>query len=354
MSQGAAARNLIVGMVFLGSLVLLGISTYAVQGLSFLDDSRSVKVRFETVDNLSVGDAVLVNGFRIGIVDSLTYDPAGDVAPILVECRLRQPVDLRKDATFSIRDSGPLGGRYVAILPGKGEAVDTSYGGFRGATPGGLFAQLEGLVEKNEPVISEILESIRTVLKDIEGRKGVVGTLINDPELRNSLVNGVEEITKTFRAITNGDGTLGALVTDAEMRDRFKKTVEDITEVVASLREEKGIAGYLLNSTEGKENLAKTIADLRSTMSAVRERDGVISKLLHDEELGARVSDTIASIQTILKNVADGKGTLGKILTNDQAWNELVRILVLARETVEDLREQAPISTFVNALFATF
>ena len=65
-------------------------------------------------------------------------------------------------------------------------------------------------------------------------------------------------------------------------------------------------------------------------------------------------TSTIASIQTILKNVADGKGTLGKILTNDQAWNELVRILVLARETVEDLREQAPISTFVNALFATF
>ena len=28
--------------------------------------------------------------------------------------------------------------------------------------------------------------------------------------------------------------------------------------------------------------------------------------------------------------------------------------LVLARETIEDMREQAPVSTFVNALFATF
>ena len=37
MSQGAVTRNSIVGLFFLGSLVLLGISTYAVQGLPFLD-----------------------------------------------------------------------------------------------------------------------------------------------------------------------------------------------------------------------------------------------------------------------------------------------------------------------------
>ena len=49
-----------------------------------------------------------------------------------------------------------------------------------------------------------------------------------------------------------------------------------------------------------------------------------------------------------------GHGTLGQIINNRKAWDELVRILVQARETIEDLREQAPVSTFVNALFAVF
>ena len=84
------------------------------------------------------------------------------------------------------------------------------------------------------------------------------------------------------------------------------------------------------------------------------EGDGVIAALLNDSELADNVTESVESFNEIVQKANSGHGTLGQIINNPKAWDELVQILVQARETIEDLREQAPISTFVNAVFAVF
>ena len=354
MAAGTGVRNFLVGIVFLGSLVVLGVSTFAIQGLPFLDDSQSVEVRFADVDSLQLGDDVLVNGYRIGLVHAIDYDPSVTEKPIKVSVRLKQSVALTDDTSFTIRDSGPLGGRFLSVAPGTGAEVGTEFTEFQGETPGGLFSQLEGLVEDNQSTVTEILNGIRDIVRDVKEGRGLVGSVVRDEQLRDSFSGGVAEIRETFRRINAGEGPLGALVADTNMRDRLRTAVDDIATLFTNLKEERGVIGMLLNNEKAKSDLVATLEDVRGMASDLREGDGLIPRLINNKELADEFSATIDTIETIAQKINTGDGTLGRILNDPAAWDELVRLLTLARETLEDLREQAPISTFVNALFATF
>ncbi len=67
-----------------------------------------------------------------------------------------------------------------------------------------------------------------------------------------------------------------------------------------------------------------------------------------------RPQETLADVHDIVHKANSRQGTLGQLINSPADGGAFVKMLVLARETIEDLREQAPISIFVNAIFATF
>ena len=53
-------------------------------------------------------------------------------------------------------------------------------------------------------------------------------------------------------------------------------------------------------------------------------------------------------------NVNTGKGSVGKLMTDDAVFVEAKMLLRELRETVQDLREQAPINSFIGVVFSAF
>lgn len=373
MSKGSAARNFAVGISFLGSLAILGFATLSLKGLPILTAHTPIKIRFDRVDQLASGDPVVYQGFRIGQVDRITLDRATDPKnPILVSCSLDQsvsrdilPLD-RNTTSFSIRSAGPLGGRYLEIThmersegpPPEAPAAKDEY---TGQASGDLFRQLENLVSKNEDRINDILEGLREIVNDMKTRQSLFGRVVRDEELGQEFEDTVkgfnrmtDSINKITTAINNSEGMLGALINDTETRDKAVNLIDNLSEVSDTLKGETGIVGFLINNEKAKEDLKAAISDLREITQMVREGEGVAGKLLRDSALANRLEDIVDDVQEIVNKANSGHGTLGQFINNRKAWDELIRILVQARETIEDLREQAPVSTFVNAIFAVF
>lgn len=372
MSKGSAARNFAVGISFLGSLAILGFATLSLKGLPILTAHMPLKVRFDRADQLAAGDPVVYQGFRIGQVDRITLDrPTDPENPILVYCSLDQsvsgdilPLD-RNTTNFAIRSAGPLGGRYLEITheerPGPPPEAPIVPDEYTGEASGDLFRQLENLVEKNEGRINDILEGLREIVNDMKTRQSLFGRVVRDEELGQEFdetVRGFNRMTDSINTITgaieNSEGMLGALINDSETRDKAVNLIDNLSEVSDTLKGETGIIGFLINNEKAKEDLKAAISDLREITQMVREGEGVAGKLLRDSDLAVRLEDIVADVQEIVNKANSGHGTLGQFINNRKAWDELVRILVQARETIEDLREQAPVSTFVNALFAVF
>jgi len=333
--MASTAKNMVLGLVFLGSLAVLGAATLMVSSVSFLKDAFAVPVRFADVDNLQTGDAVVIHGCRVGQVNAIRYQPdVNPTAPILVECTVDAEIGprLEKGTTFTIRSSGPLGGRYLEIAtPVPQAVVPVPEGVFVGSAPGDLFKQLAELVRTNEKNITGLLENFH---------------------------QAVAEVKETFRAANAGEGTLGLFLRDEDTRERAYNFITDASATMEQIREDvtsdKGIVSYLLRDENAKESLMATLEKLNQVVADLGEGEGILSRMIHDQELADRVAEIVDDFHDVVHKVNSGQGTLGQVVNNPKAWDELVRILVLARETIEDIREQAPVSTFVNAAFAAF
>jgi phospholipid/cholesterol/gamma-HCH transport system substrate-binding protein len=360
MPLGQPLRYVVVGLVFLGSLFLLGYATLAINAVPWRA-AHPLTIRFPGVNRLKTGEDVVIHGFRVGQVERIRYDPdpARAASPIVVSCSLNQEMPLTDRTEFRVRSTGPLGGQFIEVLPRDGKKVDRDWDSFAGSVDEDPLTQLGNLVSENRESFQEMLRSLRQITADVDSGRGVLGRLVDDPALAADFAGGVADLREIARAINSGEGVLGAVIKDQDLRDRFTLAVEDLS---AAIRDkDRGIVGMLLNDQEARQELRQTLTEAREAMRDVREiaadvrsGKGVLGRLVSDSELARKLDEIADDVHDIVHKVNAGEGTLGQVVNNTEAWDDLVRLLAVAREAVEDLREQAPINTFANVLFSAF
>lgn len=88
----------------LGASALLGTDTYVVQA------------RFANLGGLNPGGSVMIAGVAVGRVDAVRLDP--ETYQAIAVIRLRQDLRLPVDSIASVKTTGLIGDKYLAIAPG--------------------------------------------------------------------------------------------------------------------------------------------------------------------------------------------------------------------------------------------
>jgi phospholipid/cholesterol/gamma-HCH transport system substrate-binding protein len=82
-------------------------------------DTYKVEARFANTGGLSTGALVMLAGVSVGRVEGIALDPADYSA--IVEMRIRSGVKVPADTMASIKTSGLIGDKYIALAPGAEE-----------------------------------------------------------------------------------------------------------------------------------------------------------------------------------------------------------------------------------------
>ena len=107
-----------------GIFILIGIAAIlylAIQiGSSRLlgSDARVIDARFTNVGGLNEGSNVMIAGVKVGVVGKSTLDTENIVA--MVQLKLHTDLSIYDDAIASIKTSGLIGDKYIALDPGGG------------------------------------------------------------------------------------------------------------------------------------------------------------------------------------------------------------------------------------------
>ncbi|MDA0656253.1 MAG: MlaD family protein [Proteobacteria bacterium] len=107
----------------LAAMVLLvaGVFLAFASNLNSLGNIHGYEVvaKFNSIDGLVVGDDVRIGGVKVGTVIDLTIDQKQyrAVVTMVIRSELKLPID----SVASVVTEGVLGGKYVALMPGKGE-----------------------------------------------------------------------------------------------------------------------------------------------------------------------------------------------------------------------------------------
>ncbi|MCX8123515.1 MAG: MlaD family protein [Spirochaetes bacterium] len=78
----------------------------------------------------------------------------------------------------------------------------------------------------------------------------------------------------------------------------------------------------------------------------------MLSRLIADNR--GNVNATVKNLRDITDKINTGKGTLGKIINEDTAHAQATDLIKQLQDTIEDTREQAPITSFLRAALTAF
>lgn len=102
------------------------------------------------------------------------------------------------------------------------------------------------------------------------------------------------------------------------------------------------------------KNIKDISEKIKSVSSKVNEGEGTIAKIINDKELADNLKASVTNINTILAKVKNGEGFLGKLINDEGLYKDIQKLIKDAQNALEDMREQAPITTFAGTIMGAF
>lgn len=277
-----------VGVLIIIGIVILGGSLYWLEGHRLQMNARMIDVRFDDVGALAIGDRVTVSGVQKGKVNDLTLTEGG----VLVEIQLQRDVRLNSDASFTIKNMGVMGERFIAIYPGT-DSTKLNYDRI-----------IEGEYDPGLPEVMGLLGEMITELRELVG--SVSRTIGSDSSLSlfNATLSNMEQLSSSLLAyVERNEG-------------RLDSTAENL--VLASSRFNR-----MLSENSGKVDSALTRFDRTSVK---------VEEIVY-------VLDTVSvSARAFARRLDNPDGSLQLLMEDRRLYDDLRRTADNIDDLINDIR----------------
>ena len=267
------------GLISIISLALLYFGINYLKGINLFQPANHYDVVFHNVKDVTISSPVFIDGFKVGLVRSMTFDYETR-NQTTVEISLEKEMKINKGSYITITKS-LLGGAelhihlntYVSDFYKPGDTIE-----------GRMEEDLMTNVEKNLlPQVTDMLPKVDSILIGIQ-------TLLNHPALTQSL--------------TNMEATTAALQQSTLYLNRLLS--KDVPVIVSNL---KTITGdFSAVSTELKsldidgtfQAINATLNNLKLTTDKLNSPDNSLGLLLNDKQLYENLNSTADNASKLL------------------------------------------------------
>jgi phospholipid/cholesterol/gamma-HCH transport system substrate-binding protein len=254
------------------------------KGKDYFKSTANYYSVYESIGGLAESSPVEVNGFKVGVVQSIEFiDPTS--GRLLVVFSVNKDFKLPKNTVAEIIPVSLLGGMKVHFVYGDGpgfyEHGDT--------IPGSL---AESIVDKVEAELIPVKDKITNLIVVLDSVAKSVDELMNDDFKKN--------LSGTVANLNSTTGSLSKIVISKE-KD-LKATIENLNKFSAMLAENSG-------------KMSSTFTNLEAISDTLAAAD------IYNSILNLKASLQKASV--MMENLNNGKGTAGQFLTNDSIYTNL-------------------------------
>jgi phospholipid/cholesterol/gamma-HCH transport system substrate-binding protein len=268
-----------------GTTLYLGFNF--LKGADVFRNSNTFYIKYSKVDGLAPSNPVLINGYQVGKVKTLTLNQE-DNNSILVSIDLNKEI-LVGDGTYAEIAKDLLGSMSIVLKMGKNNKQysnnDTIRGGFQ-------LSLTDMLGNKAYPVIDHLDTTLVNIghLLDNEMRTKLYGTLSNlnaitsilkttmetgqnnlDGTFKNlnTLTSNLVETEKKLTPILNKFGSLADTLNDLQLKEAVSNAnilLKELNKSATKLSNGEGTLGAMLTDKSAFNNINKTLKDLDSLL----------------------------------------------------------------------------------------
>ena len=272
-----------IALVAIASIVVLYMGLQFLKGLSVFSNNNSYMVKFDDISGMSSSSPVYANGFKVGVVEDVTFDydqPGNIVAVIGLDKEMRLPEGTRAEIASDL-----LGNVKVELHIGDGHRLltvgDTILGGMQ-----------KGAMSK----AADMLPQIELMLPKLDSILASVNALLADPALRNSLGN-IEQITSNLTTTSNElhrlTGTLNQQVPG--MMAKANGVLDNTNTLTRNLSE--------IDVTQTMNSVNATLANVELLTKRLSSKDGTLGLLMSDPALYMNLNSTMRDVDSLMMDL---------------------------------------------------
>ena len=267
-----------------GFLALIGVmmsifSYNYLKGINLFEKNRKFTIKYEKVDGLSASNPVTLNGFKIGKVQKINFNP-NNTRELLVDIIIENDVLFPKTSLAELYETGLIGGKAIAIIPDY----------------------------KNDSTIASDGDLLKGVIKP--GLTELVNQILPQVQLQ------IEALIKNAEIVLGNINTLF----DEETKQELRSSIQDFSNLTKNLSETSDeISNLIVNNSE---NLTNTISELSKASSNIR----TISDSISEEEvlkITSNLNELVSNLNTITRSLKDSEGTAGQLINDKSIYKNL-------------------------------
>ncbi len=284
-------KELVVGLFMAATIVLLYYGFHFLKGSDFFSTKTKYYTVYDNIDQLAVGNPVLVNGYAVGQVSRIKI-LQNKQNKVLVEINIDSDVSLG-DSTKAILNSDFLGGKSILLSIGAVVKPKSPKDTILAEVAKGLFTVIS---ETATPVADNVQTTLRkfngmidNLTKNTQQLDAIFAKLQTTPDMLNRTLGNanvkMEEISGTLKALAdNLNGTLKEL-------DPTLKNFKVLSDSLKRLQ---------LNQTLLKAQ--QTLSSLNQTLAQLKKGDNTASKLLTEDSLYVNLNRLLLSLDSLAVN----------------------------------------------------
>jgi len=254
------------------------------KGKDFFQNVAYYYTVYDKVGGLSESNPVEINGYKVGVVQSIDFLDATS-GRLIVEFSVSRDFKLPKNTVAEIIPISPLGGMKVQFVYGNGPEFYAE-----GDTlPGRVAAGLLELIDKEFLPLKDKISGLIVTLDSITTS---LDELMDD--------NFKDDLRGTINNLNNTTGSIERIVGSKE--SELKNTLENLDRFSRMLSE----------NSEKMDNTFTNMERITDTLAAA-DIYGTIKNL----------KSSLEKTAVTLDNMNSGKGTAGQFMTNDTLYTNL-------------------------------
>ena len=273
------SKEIKVGFLALIGVMMSVFSYNYLKGINLFEKNRKFTVKYEKVDGLSASNPVTLNGFKIGKVQKINFNP-NNTRELLVDIIIENDVLFPKTSLAELYETGLIGGKAIAIIPDY----------------------------KNDSTIASDGDLLKGVIKP--GLTELVNQILPQVQLQ------IEALIKNAEIVLGNINTLF----DEETKQELRSSIQDFSNLTKNLSETSDeISNLIVNNSE---NLTNTISELSKASTNIR----TISDSISEEEvlkITSNLNELVSNLNTITRSLKDSEGTAGQLINDKSIYKNL-------------------------------
>ena len=262
------------------------------KGINLFEKTRTFKIVYTKVDGLSPSNPVTLNGYKIGKVQKINFNP-NDTKELIVDVVIENDVKFSKTSKAELYETGLIGGKAIAIIPDYDNNVIAKSGDYL------IGVVKPGLTDLVNQIMPQIQLQLEAVMKKAEIVLSNVNSLF-DEKTKESLKSSIDE----FGSLTNSLSE-----TSANINDFIKDNSPNLTTTIDNLNETSLKIKDISSSMSEVDlnlilaNLDSTISNLNKVTHKLNQGEGTLGKLLYDDGLFKNLDDATKNLEELIEDI---------------------------------------------------